>query len=179
MIEGKLSRRYAAALFQLASENRAAEEIGAELDRFYMVYVSTPLRTVLVNPAFDIQSRKNIAVQAAQQLQLSPLTIRFLSLLIDRARLAHLNSIIPFYHRLEDEARGRVKAKVIAASSLGPDTVQQLRAAVQKISGKEVLLTEETEPALLGGVVLHLEGTIYDGSVRTQLEKIRKQIEQA
>jgi F-type H+-transporting ATPase subunit delta len=102
-----------------------------------------------------------------------------LSLLIDRDRLAHLDSIIAFYHRLEDEARGRVKAKVIAASSLGPDTVQQLRAAVQKISGKEVLLTEETEPALLGGVVLHLEGKIYDGSVRTQLEKIRKQIEQA
>jgi F-type H+-transporting ATPase subunit delta len=179
MIEGKLSRRYAAALFQLASENHILEEIGAELDRFYELYASTPLRTVLINPAFDIRSRKNVAVQAAEQLQLSRLTIRFLSLLIDRDRLAHLDSISAFYHRLEDEARGRVKAKVIAASSLGPDTVHQLRAALQKISGKEVLLTEETEPALLGGVVLHLEGKIYDGSVRTQLEKIRKQIEQA
>ena len=179
MIEGKLSRRYAAALFQLASENHLLEEIGAELDRFYELYASTPLRTVLINPAFDIRSRKNVAVQAAEQLQLSRLTIRFLSLLIDRDRLAHLDSISAFYHRLEDEARGRVKAKVIAASSLGPDTVHQLRAALQKISGKEVLLTEETEPALLGGVVLHLEGKIYDGSVRTQLEKIRKQIEQA
>jgi F-type H+-transporting ATPase subunit delta len=179
MIEGKLSRRYAAALFQLASETRNAEEIGAELDRFYQLYASTPLRTVLTNPAFDIRSRKNVALQTAQQLQLSPLTIRFLSLLIDRDRLAHLDSIIGFYHRLEDEARGRVKAKVVAASSLGPDAVQQLRAALQRISGKEVLLAQETEPALLGGVVIHLEGKIYDGSVRTQLENIRKQIEQA
>jgi F-type H+-transporting ATPase subunit delta len=179
MIEGKLSRRYAAALFQLSSENHNVEEIGAELDRFYELYASTPLRTVLINPAFDTRSRKNVALQAARQFQLSPLTIRFLSLLIDRDRLTHLDSIIAFYHRLEDEARGRVKAKIIAPSGLGPDVVQKLRTALQKISGKEVLLAEETDPALLGGVVLHLEGKIYDGSVRTQLEKIRKQIEQA
>jgi F-type H+-transporting ATPase subunit delta len=179
MIEGKLSRRYAAALFQLASQSGQAERVGAELDRFLQLHNSTPLAGVLTNPAFEVENRKKIAIQVAGRLQLSRLAITFLSLLIDRDRLGHLDSILVFYHRLEDQAAGRVKALVIAASSLGADALRKLREASAKLSGKEVLLTEEVEPALLSGVVLHLEGKIYDGSARTQLDKMRKQIEQA
>jgi F-type H+-transporting ATPase subunit delta len=179
MIVGKLSRRYAAALFQLASEKNKIEETGSELERFEGICSSTPLGAVLNNPAFEIRQRKSVAIRAAEHLQLSPLSIHFLSLLIDRDRLSGLDSILAFYRRFEDEARGRVKAKVVAAAPLGPETAQQLRSALETLSGKEVIVTEETDPALLGGLVLHLEGKIYDGSVRTQLEKMRKQIEQA
>ena len=178
MIEGKLSRRYATALFQLASEAARDEEARQELERFAAACGVAALSTVLTNPAFNLQSRKRIVVQVAEQLKLSPLVIQFISLLLDRDRLDHLQSILFYYRRLQDVARGRVQARVTAASSLGAEELERLYSALKSISGKEVVLDEETDAKLLGGLVVHIEGKIYDGSVRTQLERMGKQIEQ-
>ncbi|HEV8344450.1 MAG TPA: ATP synthase F1 subunit delta [Candidatus Binatia bacterium] len=178
MIEGKLSRRYAVALFQLASESAKDEEVGQELERFCSVYSVPPLSAVLTNPAFSVQSRKRVAVQIAEELKLSSLVIRFLSLLVDRDRLSHLQSILLYYRRLQDEARGRVQAGVTSASPLEAEGLEKVRSALKGLSGKEVVLKEKTDEGLLGGVMVEMEGKVYDGSVRTQLEKMRKQIEQ-
>lgn len=178
MIEGKLSRRYAKALFQLAVEERKVEEIGQELERFASVYASVHLSSVLNNPAFEVETRKRIAAQIANELRLSPLTIHFLSLLIDRHRLVSLPSIVFHFRRLQDEALGRIKARVAAASPLGSEVMDKLGVALEKISGKKVVLGEEIDPKILGGLVIHMEGKVYDGSLRAQLEKMRKQIEE-
>lgn len=178
MIEGKVSRRYASALFQLTREAGRDEETRQELERFEAAYRVPLLSTVLTNPAFDLQSRKKVVVQVAEHLKLSPLVTHFLSLLLDRDRLRHLESIIFYYRRLQDAARGRVQARVTAAGPLGAEEHERLRAALKSISGKEVVLTEETDAGLLGGMVVQMEGKIYDGSVRTQLEKMKKRIEQ-
>jgi len=178
MIEGKLSRRYATALFQLASESAKDEDVREELERFAAACGVSALSTVLTNPAFSLESRKRIVVQVADELKLSPLIIRFLSLLLDRDRLDHLQSIIVYYRRLQDAARGRVQAKVTAASPLSSEELERLRSMLKSLSGKEIVLEQEIDAELLGGLVVQREGKIYDGSVRTQLEKMEKQIEQ-
>lgn len=178
MIEGKLSRRYASALFQLAREAGKDEQIGRELEQFAAAYAVPPLSTVLNNPAFTIQNRKRVVVQIAAQAKFSPLMIHFLSLLLDCDRMDHLASIDFYYCRLQDEARGRVRAKVTAASALEAQEMEKLRSALKTISSKEVVLQQETDAELLGGLVVEIEGKVYDGSLRTQLEKMRKQIEQ-
>lgn len=178
MTEGKLSRRYAVALFQLARDAAKDEEAGRELERFWSTYNVPPLSAVLTNPAFSIQNRKKVVVQVAEQLKLSPLIVHFLSLLLDRDRLGHLQSVLFSYRRLQDATHGRVQAKVRAAGSLGREELERLRSALKGISGKEVVLEEETDAELLGGLVVEVEGKVYDGSLRTQLEKMRKQIEQ-
>jgi F-type H+-transporting ATPase subunit delta len=178
MIEGKLSRRYATALFQLANEAARDEDARQELERFAAACGVSALLTVLTNPAFSLESRKKIVVQVAEELKLSPLIIRFLSLLLDRDRLNHLQSILFYYRGLQDAARGRVQARVRATTPLGAEELERLRSALKSISSKEVVLEEETDAQLLGGLVVHIEGKIYDGSVRTQLERMGKQIEQ-
>jgi F-type H+-transporting ATPase subunit delta len=177
MIEGKLSRRYASALFQLAREAGRDEETRQELESFEAAYSVPPLSTVLNNPAFDLQSRKKVVVQVAEQMKLSPVATHFLSLLLERDRLGHLESIIFHYRRLQDAARGRVQARVAGAAPLGAEGHERLRAVLKGISGKEVVLTEETDAGLLGGMVVQMEGKIYDGSVRTQLAAMKKRIE--
>jgi len=72
MIEGRLSRRYAKAIFDLARQEHREEEFALEMDRFVEAYNYTPLNTVLTNPALGVQTRKNIAVQVAQTLNLPP-----------------------------------------------------------------------------------------------------------
>lgn len=176
MIEGSLSRRYTKALFQLAQEGAQEEKVGRELDSFVAAYAGSPLPTVLNNPAFEMASRKKILVEVTKALQLSDLTVRFLSLLLERDRLAYLASIVSFYRRFLNDAKGRVDAKVVGAERLEPATLEKLGEVLSNISGKEAVLHEESDPALLGGVLIQLEGKVYDGSVRTQLEKMKQRI---
>ena len=176
MTEGSLGRRYAKALFQLAREAGQEEKIDQELEQFYRAYSESDLRQLLVNPAFGLDVRKKILGQVTQAEQLSGLTRHFLSLLADRDRLAHLAGIVSCYRRLLNEAQGRVEAKVVSVSPLEPDRLEQLRGQLRGISGKDVVLQQETDSGLLGGLVIELEGKVYDGSIRTQLENMKQRI---
>jgi F-type H+-transporting ATPase subunit delta len=176
MIEGSLSRRYTKALFHLAQEARQEEAIGREIETFLAAYTGSPLQTVLNNPAFGLENRKKVLVEVIKNLQLSPLSTRFLALLLDRDRLTYLPSIVTLYRRLLNEAKGRVEAKVVGASPLEPGTLDRLRQLLGTLSGKQVVLQQETDPALIGGVLIELQGKVYDGSVATQLEKMKQRI---
>jgi F-type H+-transporting ATPase subunit delta len=176
MIEGSLSRRYSKALFELAREAGQEERIGEELQGFLFAYDDSPLRAVLSNPAFELDHRKNILLEVSKNLQLSAVTENFLVLLLKRDRLGFLPSIVASYRRLVNEAKGRVEAKVVAAAPLEPGVMETLRGTLRQLSGKEVVLREEGDPELIGGLVVELEGKIYDGSVRMQLERIKQRI---
>lgn len=177
MIEGSLSRRYARALFELALEERREEQVGEEIERYVAAYADSSLSAALTNPAFPLASRKNVAVEVARGLELSPLAVHFLSLLLERDRLSHLPAIASRYRRLLDEKRGRVEARVVSSGPLEAAMLDRLREALSRLSGKEVVLKPESDPGLIGGVVIQLEGKVYDGSVRTQIEKMKERIE--
>jgi F-type H+-transporting ATPase subunit delta len=176
MTEGSLSRRYSKALFQLAQEQKQEEAVGCEVEQFLGVYAGSPLQTVLENPAFELDSRRKIVLEVAGKLQLSSLSVRFLSILLERDRLGYLPSIAASYRRLLNAAKGRVQARVVAAAPLDEGVLERVREMLRRISGKEVVLQEESDPTLLGGIMVELEGRIYDGTVRTQLEKMRERI---
>ena len=176
MIEGSLARRYTRAIFQLAREQGQQEKIGREIEQFYAACRGSELQGVLTNPTFRLDDRKRILIQVANQLRLSIVSIHFFLLLLERDRLTYLPSIVTCYRRLLNEAQGRVEAKVVGAGPLEPAMVERLREVLRAISGKEVVLHQETAPALIGGVLVELEGKVYDGSVRTQLEKMKQRI---
>ena len=176
MVEGSLSRRYAKALFQLAKDAGSEDSIGREIEEFLAAYSGSELQAVLTNPAFGIDVRRNVLKQVAQNQQLSPLSTRFLSLLLERDRLGHLDGIANRFRRLLNDAKGRVEAKVVSASALDRAMIDSLSGRLRSLSGKEVILQQEVEPALLGGLMVELEGKVYDGSIRTQLEKMKQRI---
>jgi len=176
MIEGSLARRYTKALFQLAREAGQEEAVGREVDEFFTAYEGSDLRTVLTNPAFDVATRKRVLIQVANHQQLSVLTIHFLSLLLERDRLKHLPGIASYYRRLLNEAKGQVDAKVVSASALAPALFDRVREQLRGLSGKEVVLQQEVDASLLGGMTVELAGKVYDGSIRTQLEKMKQRV---
>ena len=176
MIEGSLARRYTRALFQLARDGGQEEAIGRQVEDFFKAYSGSDLQTVLTNPAFDVATRKRILIQVGNTQQLAVVTIHFLSLLLERDRLAHLAGIVSSYRRLVNEAKGRVDAKVVSASALAPAMIDRVRDQLHGLSGKDVVLQQEVDPSLLGGLVVELAGKVYDGSIRTQLEKMKQRI---
>jgi F-type H+-transporting ATPase subunit delta len=176
MIEGRLARRYSTALFQLARETGQEEPVGREVAEFNAAYIGSELHKILINPAFPADSRKRILIQVANSLGASVLTIHFLSLLLERDRLSHLAAIVASYRGLLNEAKGRVEAKLISATPVEPAHVERLLATLRTLCGKEVVLHQQTDPELIGGLRVELEGKVYDGTVSTQLEKIRQRI---
>jgi F-type H+-transporting ATPase subunit delta len=176
MIEGRLSRRYSKALFELAREAGEEEQIGREIEQFFAAYSDSDLHKVLTNPAFALGPRRKILDQVTETQRLSPLAVKFLSLLLERDRLTHLAGIVSSYRRLLNDAKGRVEAKVISARTLDAVLIEQLRQRLRGISGKDVVLQEETNQELLGGLLIELEGKVYDGSIRTQLERMKQRI---
>jgi len=176
MIEGSISRRYSKALFQLAQEQKQEEAIGQEIEHFFNAYANSPLQTVLNNPAFNLESRKKILTEVTKSLQLSTLSSHFVSMLLERDRLPYLSFIVAYYRRLLNETKGRVEATVVAFGPLDTPMLERLRQTLHVISGKEIVLHEKDDPALLGGLLVELEGKIYDGSVRTQLETMKQRI---
>jgi F-type H+-transporting ATPase subunit delta len=176
MIEGSLSRRYSKALFELARESGQEESIARQLEQFSSTSTESRLGAVLSNPGFALDSRKKILLEVAKSLQLSSLTEHFLSLLLDRDRLTFIPSIIASYRHLLNQVNGRVDAKLTAAEPLGALVIERLRDSLRRLSGKDVILQEEANPELIGGLVVEFQGKIYDGSVRTQLETMKQRI---
>ncbi len=173
---GSLARRYAKALFALARERQALEPVSAEIQQIATVAAEPSIHDVLNNPMLPPSRRLQVVDLILKEIGPSDLTARFVRVLADHQRIGQLSGIAREYNRLLDQHLGRVKVIVRSPTPLSEDQRKQIVAAFGPITGKSVLATFETDPALLGGVVVEAEGKVYDGSIKTQLERLAKQL---
>ena len=105
-----------------------------------------------------------------------PTTKNLVYLLLDGERLASLPAISRELDAMIEAKAGRVAAEVVSAKPLDPAQLSQITAALEKLSGKKVAVSQREDPDLLGGVVAKLGDTVYDGSLRTQLRTLRDEL---
>lgn len=179
MIVGSIARRYAKALFDLAVEAGRVEPWAQGLAALKKAVDSSPeLRDLLENPVYTKEQRQAVAAQLAKVLGLDPQPANLLALLADRNRLAYLGGIADTFGELADRKLGRVRAKVTSAVALSEAEAGALAGKLAAASGSQVLLERAVEPALLGGVVAQVGSLVYDGSLRSQLEVLRRSMKQ-
>jgi F-type H+-transporting ATPase subunit delta len=179
MIMGSIARRYAKALFSLAVESGRVEAWSDALVALQgAIDGSTDLQDVLSNPVYSKEQRRAIVEKLAAALRLDPEPTSLLFLLADRNRLRYLASIVATFRELADVTLGRLRARVISAVALDAPTAQAMADRLSQATRTKVLLDEEVDPALLGGVIAHVGNLVYDGSVRSQLEDLRKTLKQ-
>lgn len=177
MSAGSLSRRYARAVMDLAVSGNSVDKIGADLRGFAAAYKTSPeLADVLANASFPREKRRGIVDALLQRLGAQPLTRTFLYLLLDKERLGAVPDIAREIDAMIEARAGRVRAEVTSATALTPQQVTQLTTTLEKLSGKQVVLSKSEDPSLLGGVVAKVGDTVYDGSLRTQLRVLRDQL---
>ncbi|RMH41297.1 MAG: F0F1 ATP synthase subunit delta [Deltaproteobacteria bacterium] len=175
MIAGSLARRYARAVFAIGVEDGSYERLGREIAAVAdAMRASDTLRDALTAPVFSRAQRRAVLEKVLERLGASRTTRNFCLLLIDRERIAALPDIARELAAMIDDKAGRVRAVVATAVPLPADVEQRLRAALEKASGKTVHMTKQVDPSLLGGVVAQLGDTRYDGSLRTQLDRMRQ-----
>jgi F-type H+-transporting ATPase subunit delta len=177
VITGSLARRYAKALLEIGIAQQTYDALGKELDRAADTLRSSPeLRVALENPVFSLEKRKLIMDELSRRLALSRTVRNFIMLLLDKGRIAALPDIARVHRTLIDEHAGRMRATVPSARPLDPLLESRLKTALEKSSGKVVLFDKREDPAILGGLVTQLGDTVYDGSVRTQLQQLRDEL---
>ena len=103
---------------------------------------------------------------------------RFLTLLVERNRLNLLNDIVAAYRKFLDESLGLVRAQVTSASELDARQKQVLATRLERLTGKRVRMEVAVDSALIGGFIARVGGTIYDGSIRQQLQMFKRRLVQ-
>jgi len=176
-MKGIIARRYARALIRIGQEDGQYERYGQELLSFEEALgLSAELREVMENPIYGKDQKKALFHALNSTLRLSPTVTNFILLLIDKRRLGYFAEIVSSYREMADEVAGRTRAKVTSAVPLSAESVEAIKKRLASMTGKEVLLTLEVDPGLIGGVVTQIGGVIYDGSIRTQLENLKESL---
>ena len=179
MIVGSIARRYAKALFSLADEQGQVEQWAQGLDALGQALEShRELRETLASPLFEKEQRRNVVAAVAGALALPETPRNFLLLLADRDRLAYLQAIIRDFRGLADDRLGRVRARVTSAVPLTAEESRRISEKLAQATQAQVILETAVDPSLLGGVVAQLGSRVYDGSVRAQLEELRRVMKQ-
>ena len=170
------ARRYARALLDVATE-KGDDGLREELGELAAVLAGSPeLRTVLVHPGIPAEKKTAVLGALWGKDRPSPLLERLVALLVEKRRIELLPLIARAYTRLWNAARGIVEAEAVSAFPMEPAASHALSAAVGSVIGKQVELREQVDPSLVGGLLLRMEGRVYDGSVRARLRALRERL---
>lgn len=177
MADTPAARRYAEALFELGIEHDQLEQLGDALRQAATMYAETDeLRMVLTNPAVELQERHDVIEAVVDEAGWPQLFRNFLLLLVDRDRIVHIEAIADEYARRTDDHLGRARAEVTTAVELSDEQLASIRDQLAELTGKDVIMTTDVDESLIGGVVARVGSTIYDGSVRNHLQRMRNAI---
>ncbi len=177
MITGSIPRRYARALFGLAEEKgRVVPWLEGLTALEEAIGASAELRDALSNVSYAKEDRRALAGELARALEFDDEPRHLLLLLADRGRLESLLAVVDHFRALADEKLGRVRARVVSAVPLGEAAAREIAGKLARAARAEVILDQAVDPSILGGVIAQVGRLTYDGSVRTQLEELRRSL---
>jgi F-type H+-transporting ATPase subunit delta len=173
-----VAERYAAALADVAVERKNSETIKRNLAAFVEAFSSiADLRNALESPALNAEVKRKVIAEVAGKMGLDVAVRNFIYLVVDHRRTEILPEIEQAFLSELNERLGIVDAEVTSAHELNDDEKRQLSTVLEQRTGKKVEARFQIDGALLGGAVVRLGSTIYDGSVRDQLKRLREQLE--
>jgi F-type H+-transporting ATPase subunit delta len=172
-----VSRRYARALIDLVKKTGNYEEVEKELKYFLqLIDKDNKLKNILTHPAINLSLKKELLDLLIQQIGPSTITANFLRLLLDKNRLKNLPVITEVFEELVLEALGKAKAIVKTPFPLKPKEAESLRIKLEGFTGKQIILESDIDPSLIGGIFVQIGSTIYDGTIKNQLQVLRERM---
>lgn len=172
--ETGLAGRYAAALFELAGEQKAVDAVSGDLAAFRKAMdASSDLARVVKSPVFSRNNQGKALQAVLEKMGAGKLTTQFLLLLASKRRLFALTGIIQAYESLVAKSRGETQAEVTSARPLADAELADLKSALKARLGREPRLNTKVDPALLGGLVVKVGSRMIDSSLRTKLVGLR------
>jgi F-type H+-transporting ATPase subunit delta len=169
--------RYAKALLDVAIKESDPAKTEQELASFAEIYGnSEDLRKALDNPAVPVQAKRAIIEQLTARLKPSKPVAKLLLLLADRDRLELVPDLLTAYRDRLMDYQQVVRAEVVSAMPLPESQAKQLQERLAQVTGRTVTMTTRVDPSLIGGVVARVGSTVYDGSISTQLQRMKERL---
>lgn len=172
-LQASLGGRYAIALFDLAADHRAIEQVEASLAAIKDALDGSPdFRALTASPLVSRGDTAKAVLATADQLGVDATTRSFLGVLAANRRLGQLPQIIRAFRKLAASHRGETTAEVTSAHPLADDQVVELKQQLRQRLGREVTVDLSVDPDLLGGLVVRIGSQMIDSSIRTRLNAL-------
>jgi len=173
-----LALRYAHAFASVtSSKNLDTSAVQQQLSDFNDALAeSRALREVLANPAIPSDEKLKVLDAISARVNMFPQVRNFLAVIMDNQRLSELNEIVAEYHAVVDEQSGMAEAEITSAHPLNDQDRAELESQVAKLAGGRVRTTYLQDETLLGGAVVRIGSTVYDGSIRAQLQQLKQKL---
>jgi F-type H+-transporting ATPase subunit delta len=177
MISLTIAKKYAKALLEIGLKDGNYETLGLDLNKMAdLLKQSKELRVALWSPAFPKPTRKAIGRKIGARLGLATTTIKFIELLIQKKRIDLFFEIAKVYRDRCDEVAGRTRATLVTPLELSSGLVQEIKNHMEFLTGKEVILSLEKDPSLIGGFLTKIGNVVYDGSLKAQIAKLQENL---
>lgn len=172
------ANRYAKALFDVALQEKAdLNQVDRDLQEVVGMMQATPDLAAAANRrTVTDAARQSLMEAVAKAMALTTPVTKLLVLLAESGKLHYLPDLADGYRERLLAHQNIVRAEVTSAAPLSPEKTKAVEESLSKATGKKVELSTRVDPELLGGVVAKIGSTVYDGSVRTQLERLRKEL---
>ena len=169
-----MAGRYAAALFELAKEQRQLEQVERDVASFQAMFdASDDLRRLVRSPVISADDQKKALAAILNKAGISGLTANFFKLIAHNRRLFAAADMLKGFRTLVARERGEVSADVASAHPLTPEQMQLLSDTLRTSIGKNVRIDTHVDPSLLGGLIVKVGSRMIDSSLRTKLNNLK------
>jgi len=172
-----VANRYARALSDVVASSGNYTAVLGDLENFLAVYrESADLRDVMETPAVPLEKKIKVLEAILARIGVAKESASFLRVLVSNYRIGKLGEICTAFLKIANERLGVVRVRVASAGALTAAEQQALRTRFEEVTRKKVEMDFQMDSELLGGVLAQIESTVYDGSVRGHLDKIRERL---
>ncbi len=172
-----VARRYAVALADVVTNSSETETVKNELKTWEaLINANTDLQTAFSNPAISQADKEKVLNNLIEKTKPTKTTANFLRVLIRNGRLTEISEINTKFASVLEERNRIVSANVTSARELSETQKSEIRLNLELLTGKRMNLEFKTDESLIGGMVTRIGSTVYDGSVKTQLQELRQQL---
>lgn len=166
--------RYASALFELASEEKATDAVGRQLATLgAAIDQSDGLKRLVRSPVFSTEDQISALDAVARELGITGTSLNFIKLVARNRRLPGLPDMIKGYATLLSQSRGEIAGEVTSAEPLTAQQLSDLKAALKSALGRDVALSTRVDSSILGGLIVKVGSRMMDNSLKTKLQNLK------
>jgi len=175
MLKGAIARRYAGAMFEIGSKQNQLDRTLKDVQEIAQIFAHRKLAYLLQEPKIPAQ-RKETAIRQALTSKVLPTSLNLALLVVQRNLVEIMPNIAREFEQLVMNYKNQAVAQVTTAKQIDDAHMALIKGALEKRTGKKIILQTRTEPAILGGVVARVGDQVIDGSVRYRLNALRQQL---
>lgn len=172
-----IAKRYANALVQLAEKNDSVDKTKADLAEFTSAVDAVPaLQNLFASPVFTPENKAAVIQEMSARLGMQPATQRFLEHLAETGRIRYVREMNEAFLEILAQRTNRAMARLTTAAEISPADLAEIKKKLEALTGKQVDIDAQVDASLIGGAKAQIGSTVYDGTIKNQLNKMRTQL---